>query len=231
MPLLKPLSWEIHETKLSTRADLPPAIDSAKWYLGVRSNVQISALENPTTQLGMNGQSRITNKLSYGITYAFDLGYRLNPKSNLEFSLILNNKKTQRYNDFYLGKYIEKSISLNYQSISIKYGRNLLPYSGISKSHLNLSLGLFGSYLYDVVELRNEEHFSWLSDGFLKFDVGANIGVNYSYSLFKSVHLNTGLYYANGVINIFKGIHRMPSNFFKTYTSSLGASLGVQYCF
>jgi hypothetical protein len=94
-----------------------------------------------------------------------------------------------------------------------------------------LNLGVYGSYASNVFEIRGNEEYKLFSEGIRKIDVGGTVRLNFTQRLFNSVHLTTGINYSNGALNIFKGVDLIPSHFYKTFTSSIGASVGLQYHF
>jgi hypothetical protein len=94
---------------------------------------------------------------------------------------------------------------------------------------MEASGGVYGSFRTDIAELWAGEERNFMSEGFKKFDLGLNTELNTVYTLNESVDLTMGLYASNGLINVFNGIDNIPANFYRTFTTSIGTSVGLRF--
>ncbi|MFT6281337.1 MAG: hypothetical protein ACJA0U_001464 [Salibacteraceae bacterium] len=196
------------------------------WSIGASVNMQRSNMLNAVSRRGLNNESHITNLSHTKIGFNLSVIRQLRNGGNLSATLLLNNKESQCYEDFAGASYIEKSLILNYQTLQLSYAQ---PVFNLGKSRLEASAGLFGSYRTSLEEKWDKEDRNVLANGFKKGNVGLHFGLDGVYSINKLVDLNLGVYYNNGIINIFKGTNEIPSHFLKTYTSSFGANIGLWY--
>jgi hypothetical protein len=196
------------------------------WSIGASVNMQRSNMLNAVSRRGLNNESPITNLSHTKIGFNLSVIRQLRNGGNLSAMLLLNNKESQCYEDFAGASYIEKSLILNYQTLQLSYAR---PLFNLGKSRLDASAGLFGSYRTSLEEKWDKEDRNVLANGFKKGNIGLHFGLDGVYSINKLVDLNVGVYYNNGIINIFKGTNEIPSHFLKTYTSSFGANIGLRY--
>jgi hypothetical protein len=196
------------------------------WSIGASVNLQRSNMLNAVSRRGLNNESPITNLSHTKIGFNLSVIRQLRNGGNISAMLLLNNKESQCYEDFAGASYIEKSLILNYQTLQLSYAR---PLFNLGKSRLEASAGLFGSYRTSLEEKWDKEDRNVLANGFKKGNIGLHFGLDGVYSINKLVDLNVGVYYNNGIINIFKGTNEIPSHFLKTYTSSFGANIGLRY--
>jgi hypothetical protein len=198
------------------------------WMFGVNTNLQYSNLLNPTHQMGLDSKSHI--KLIMGSCISYDLSAmrKLGPKSWLEAAVRLNDKKSQVYNDFIGSDYGKKSLLLNYQTVSLAYRHSFI--SNVSpRVGFEFSSGIYGSYLSSVKEYWGEEERFVLTEGFKPYDFGVQLGTEGVFSLNQSFDLTAGLDCSYGIMNVFHGIDKLPAYFYRTFTSSFGANVGIRY--
>lgn len=196
------------------------------WFVGASVNMQRSSMLNAISRRGMVNDSPITNISRTKIGLNLSVIRQLRSGANLEATLLINNQESQCYEGFSGVNYIEKSLILNYQTLQLSYAKPLVT---LGRSRLEASAGMFGSYRTSLEEKWEEEDRNILANGFKKANVGLRFGLDGVYSINQLLDLNVGVYYNNGVINIFKGTDDIPSRFLKTYTSSYGANIGLRY--
>ncbi len=231
---VQPLALSYDPQPVLTQLTIPgasrPHSGKGLWSISVAPRLQFSTLQNPTTTLGLDPKSRITNKLSCNTAFYVDASWQWSRRSELSLGLLFNDVKCQQYFDFQGSQYIKKEVCLNYQSISLMYRRAFIsPAAG--RFRMDASIGFYAGLLSDVHEEWDGEETSWLSPGFRKTDFGITAGLNATYRLNRHLGLTTGAYYRNGFVNIFEGVDLLPRDFYKTYTVSFGAQLGLRWYF
>jgi hypothetical protein len=217
---------------LYERSEENPKIKGSKrglWNVGGSVSFQHSTLYNPTTQRGNDQQSNIKNLSSSATSYNLSVGRRISNLGTVQATVTLNDKKSQNFMDFVGSQYLEKSLDLTYQSVNVSYSHSLFANQMKGRIGIEMSAGLFASYLSKIEEKWGDEERSLLSDGFKKFDLGGRIGIDGVYSLHPSLDMKLGLFYNNGFLNIFKGVDGIPAHFYRTITSSYGAAIGLRY--
>ncbi len=219
-----------NESHVNTGSTSRPS-SNGKWRFGVGVNNQISNLLNPITQQGIDKDSGIDLSISRNYSFDVSLERKIGRYGYLGVTARLNDQKTQKYRDFYGSEYIEKQLSLTYQSLFLNYSQAILTKHFNKRFGLELNSGVYVAHLGDVTEKWDNQNRYELTEGFRKFDLGAMLGVSGNLRLSKSFDLNAGVYYSNGVINVFKGVETMPSYFFRTFTSSFGGTVKVRYYF
>ena len=202
---------------------------SGLWFLGASCNYQLTNLYNPTTGLGLDSKSHVTNLHEANFSFDLSVFRTINTRSAIRLGLRLNDRKAQSYQDFKGTEYLEKNLALNYQTIAFSYHRSIAPKLLPQRIGIEFSSGLFASYLTSISERVNQQDEKLLSDGFRKYDFGINVGLHGVYKLSGPVHISIGVFYSNGLINVFRGVEKIPARFYQTYTSSYGASLGIRY--
>ncbi|MFT6921414.1 MAG: hypothetical protein ACJA1C_000408 [Crocinitomicaceae bacterium] len=196
------------------------------WSVGASINMQRSNMLNAVSLRGMSNESPITNISHTKIGLNLSVIRQLRSGANLEAKLLINNQESQCYEDFAGANYIEKSLVLNYQTLQLSYAHPLFT---LGKSRLEASAGIFGSYRTSLEEKWDKEDRNILANGFKKGNVGIRFGLDGVYSINQLLDFSIGVYYNNGIINVFKGTDDIPSHFLKTYTSSFGANIGLRY--
>ena len=201
----------------------------SKWSLGASVSSQHTSLLNPTTFRGMKNNSNITNQLSSFIVFNGSVARKLNNRSSMELTASINDRKSQKYLDFVGSKYIEKSLILNYQTLGLSYNYNLFPNLLRGRMAFEASGGIYGSIRTNISEQWAGEDRMYMTEGFKSYDLGLRTELNSVLAINERVHLETGLYYTNGMINIFDGVTGIPSHFYRTFTSAFGANIGLRY--
>lgn len=219
---------EIRNEEVSVRRNAPRSIQGP-WSIGLSANYQMTNLYNPVTRLGLDSKSHITNLYEGNFSFDVSVMRRISSRSAIRLGIRLNDRKAQSYQDFDNAQYLVKDLELNYQTIDFTYQRSLATNILPPRIGIELSSGLYVSYLTSINERVNQQDQKLLSDGFRNYDLGINIGLHGIYRFSRPVHLSFGVFYSNGLINVFEGVDKIPARFYQTYTSSYGASLGVRY--
>ena len=201
------------------------------WNVGLATSFQYSTLYNPTTQKGYNYKSSIKNIMGSSVSVDISAGRRISNHGFIQATLALNDKKSQRFMDFVGSEYMEKSLSMTYQTLHLSYHHSLFAKKLRGRLGVELSSGLYASYRTDIDETWGNEDRTVLRDGFSKFDFGGKIGLDGVYAFRPAIDFKLGLFYTNGFINVFNGVDDMPAHFYKSFTSSFGSTLGVRYNF
>ena len=199
------------------------------WSMGASASFQHSTLYNATNQRGNDQESNITNLSSSSISYNLTVGRRISNLGTIQATISLNDKKSQNFMDFVGSEYIKKSLGLTYQSMNISYNHSLFSNQLKGRIGIEMNTGIYAGYLTNIEEKWGDEDRSILGSGFKKFDLGGKVGIDGVYSLHPSLDMKLGLFYSNGFLNIFKGVEGIPAHFYRTVTSSYGASIGLRY--
>ncbi|MCJ8289178.1 MAG: hypothetical protein HRT58_08590 [Crocinitomicaceae bacterium] len=213
---------EYRNTENSTKSN-------GKWRFGVGVNNQFSYLLNPVTLQGIDKHSHIDLSLSLNFSYDFSIERKVGRLGYLGVTARFNDRKTQKYRDFGTSQYFEKQLSLNYKSLFLNYSRAILTKRFNNRFGLEINSGIYVSHLNDVTEKWDNQNRYEITEGFRQVDVGVTIGMNGVFRINKLFDASLGMYYSNGVINVFKGVDTMPSYFFRTFTSSFGGTVRVRY--
>ena len=199
------------------------------WTFGLNVNLQQSQFINSVTTQGFKKSSSITNILQSNLSYSLSAFKHLKNKRLMKFEATLNNTKSQSYKDFVEAKYIEKTINLYYQTLSISYVQPVLENIFNRKFGLEFSSGLFASVRTGIEEMWDKESRYIMTEGFKKYDLGISFGLDGVYKLNSYFDFTAGIFYNNGIVNIFNGIENIPAHFLKTYTTSFGGTAGIRY--
>jgi hypothetical protein len=204
-----------------------------KWAVGVKVNAHGSTLITPETSLALNSESSLQSAMGYSLSYGISGMYRFNYKNSIEADLLLNDKKTQRIQNYSNGNSVERRTDITYSTLSVSYKRNLLNSYRPSrrKFALNTVSGLYLSRKTELQERLNGAEVNILGSGFGSMDFGLNLGLDYSVDLTPSIQWNTGVKLQVGLINVFNGIDKVPASFFRTYTNSFGLTTSLSYRF
>lgn len=208
----------------------PHSVISASpyWLFGVGFNIQRSNLYNPTTLKGMNSASLITNQLGTSVSVDVSLARQIGNQSYIQGMLTFNDSKRQKYLDFVGADYIEKQLNLTYQTLTISYNRALFSHKLKGRFGLDFNSGIHAGYLVKKQELWASEERLGLVEGFRNFNAGVDFSLNGIVKLNQRYDMTTGVYYSNGLINVFKGTADIPADFYRTYTSSFGLNVGLR---
>lgn len=224
LEILEPLTVSSREFK-----ELP----KSKWGLGIKVNAHGSTLLTPETSIALNSESTVQNRIGYAISCGINATVQLNYKNSLEIDMMLNDRKTQIIRGYENGSSIERRTDIVYATASLSYKRNLLnPLNQFRRKFaMNTVSGLYVSRRAGLTESLNGLAIDDLSAGYKSFDVGLNIGVDYSVIVNSKLQWTTGLKYQIGMMNVFGGVDKVPASFFKTYTNSFGLTTALMYRF
>ncbi|MFO8234841.1 MAG: hypothetical protein R6U04_05510 [Bacteroidales bacterium] len=155
-------------------------------------------------------------------------GIELNDRLSFQVEGLLNNSNGQNYKEYLNGKFITNQINLNYSSIQlagrykfIKEGKN------IPVSH-NLVFGTYGSYLQNANQHINDEQQN-IRASYKNYDFGLLVGYEIDSRISQNLIFSSGVRLDPGLINIYSGSEELPSEFNKTYTTSLSLQLSLKY--
>lgn len=200
-----------------------------RWILAGSTLYQHSNLYNETTRMGFARTSHISNESKPNFSVDLALMRKLNTRSLLSLGVRINDVKGQTYLDFEGAEYLSKRLICTYQTVLLNYHHSLLRPGKTSRINLELSGGFYGSYRSGISESVGMEDRHFLSPGIRKFDVGLQCGIQSVFQITEPIQLTLGTYYTNGLINIFKGVDKVPANFYTSFTASYGLSLGLRY--
>jgi hypothetical protein len=200
-----------------------------KWLIAASAVYQYSNLYNETTRMGHVSTSHIRNESKPNFSVNVGLLRLLTPRSSLSMEFKLNDVKGQTYQDFEGADYLTKSLVCTYQTIGVNYHRTLNGLRNTSRLNLEASAGVYGSYRSNITETVGAEDRQFLSPGMRKYDLGLQCALQGVFKFSEPVHLTFGTYYTNGLINIFKGVEKVPANFYTSFTASYGLTLGLRY--
>ena len=142
---------------------------------------------------------------------------------------MMNDRKSFSVFDLANSNALRRSTEFSFITASGLYKRNVLKSIGSEKQQLNAGLGLFGSVRTQIHERSDNPNFLSFIDNYKKYDVGLNLGVDYSFDITKRIRLFTGLQYQLGVINLFNGANKVPASSYNTRTSALGFNVAAYY--
>jgi hypothetical protein len=211
----------------------PRLISSKKWGIGPKINFHGTTLLTPQTSLALNSAAKSQNPLGLNVSFGLTGIYEMNQKNTLEVDLMFNDRKSQRIKDYTDGSFVERRTDFLYTTASLSYKRNLLNPKGNAKfpKKLNLTSGVYGSYRMNIAEFLDNKEITYFQEGYRSYDLGVNIGFDYSVRLSSKFQWNTGVKYQIGLVNIFAGIDKVPASFFRSYTQSVGATTSILFRF
>lgn len=208
---------------------VPRPFNLPKWIFGASAVYQHSHLYNETTRMGFAHTSHIKNDSDPSFSLDLALMKPLSKHSLISVRLRINDVKGQGHYDLLGAEYVEKKLTCTYQSLSLNYHRSLLRSTIASRASLEISAGFYGSYRTNIQESIDQEDRVFLSPGIRKYDFGLQCGLQSVFRVSKPLHITLGAYYTNGIMNIFKGVEKVPANFYTSFTASYGLSLGLRY--
>tara|TARA_Y100000385_G_C13097234_1_gene642124 strand:- start:522 stop:1763 length:1242 start_codon:yes stop_codon:yes gene_type:complete len=205
----------------------------SKFALGVKINAHGSTLLTPQTRLALNSESSVQSHLGVNVSFGVTGRYAFNNKNAISFDFMVDDRKTQIIENYSAGSLVERRTDLTYTSLSASYQRNVFNPQHVRKNAhaLYVGIGVFGSYRTSLLELLNQEVVNNYEEGYRKFDMGTDFGVDYSVNLTNRIEWSAGLKYQLGLMNVFKGVDKVPASFLNTYTSSFGLTSSFKYRF
>jgi hypothetical protein len=203
-------------------------IDQKGWYIGGGATIQKTSLLNPITQRSLSKTSSLNTKVSMNIGAHLNAYNQFNNRSALSATIFLNNKKIQQYELFENQELTTGKMELNYLLLGVNYHRRLKHFSNKSMG-ISSIVGLFTGINTGISEVVNTKDVVIFQNGFRKFDAGITAGYELNYSLSPKLMFYSDIVYQIGLINIFRGTDKIPSDFFHTQTSSLYLNLGLRF--
>jgi hypothetical protein len=184
---------------------------------------------NQDTYNGLNKNELNSTRPYYDFSYGIIAGWNISDKIGLDIRINFVNIIGQKYNEYRQGKYVPRSIEINYNTntflMSYKQAFYLTPkilssrnyLIGLNYGRLNKSEQIVNGKSEDISNLYNDKNIS------------IDIGYQYDMYLFNHFVISTGIDVNYGLINIWKGNDFLPSNFNDTRTGSIGFFISAKY--
>ncbi|WP_291856395.1 PorT family protein [Marinilabilia sp.] len=164
--------------------------------------------------------TRPTFKQNYGISVAGTLTERWEVIG--QFSM--DRQNGQHYKEYYQGKYVSNNIDLEYTDLALK-----ARYRPFRKT-LNhaFSAGIYTGFLNNARQFIGSETFNISSD-YANTDFGLTAGYEYFAPLTDKITLAAGVFYRQGLKNVFTGNKQISSNLNHSTNTSFNFTLSVGY--
>lgn len=190
-----------------------------------------SWLLNNDTYDGFTKNNLNQTSLSFGNAYAVLLGYDLSNKYSLQTEWSINNKQEQNYVRYNEGKQIQKNIEINYThfNLLVKKKETRFLFSNRMPVSLNYIAGIQYGHIKSVFRTFNDKT-RLITDRYRKNNYSLVLGVEYQFSVKQLFVISTGLRTDIGLRNIYAGNGIVPASFNRTYNSSIGLNIGINYC-
>lgn len=203
----------------------------SKWGIGVTGKIYNGGLINPVSLMAREN-SNVTQKRSIEFSYGVRVSRQLTSRSAVQFDFSMNDNRSH----VYIRKDNENGLNetkFNFASVGISSVNSFRIASERSKRKQSIDLvtGIFLSHRYAASERHNNVDVDFLKSGYKRYNFGVNTGLEYSIELNKHFKWSSGLSYRAGLINLFNGVKKVPSDFYKTHSYSLGISSSVVYLF
>lgn len=204
---------------------------SSKWGVGVSGKVYNGGLINPVSLMARDN-SNVDQQRAIEFSYGIRVSRRLSSRSAIQLDFSMNDNRSH----IYARKDNNNGLSetkLNFASIGISSVNSLRIASEKSKrkQSIDLATGIFLSHRYAASERQNNVEVDFLKSGYKRYNFGVNTGLEYSIELNNHFKWSTGLSYRAGLINLFDGVKKVPSDFYKTHSYSFGVSSTIVYLF
>lgn len=202
-------------------------VPRGSWYVGPRVNFQFSSLLNPLTSEAFSS-SKHENQLIYSTSYGLSAVREFRRGHAIGINAIAGDRKAQLVRDTE-AQGTEHVTELMYSTLSIEYRKNMIQPKAHRKNRMgvNLIAGVFGSYRMSFSEM--DPIFMFGEDGYKSYDIGATFGADYYLNIGKRWRWFVGANYQIGATNIFKGVKKVPSNFYRTHTTAISGTTGLQF--
>lgn len=190
-----------------------------------------SWLLNNDTYDGFNKNNLNQTNLSFGNAYAVLLGYDLSNKYTLQTEWSINNKQEQNYVRYNEGKQMQKKIEINYThfNLLVKKKEMRFLFSNRIPISLNYIAGIQYGHIKSVSKTFNDKT-RLITDRYRKNNYSLVFGVEYQFSVKQLFVISAGLRTDIGIRNIYAGNGIIPASFNRTYNSSIGLNIGINYC-
>ncbi|MDP1745683.1 MAG: hypothetical protein Q8L90_08905 [Bacteroidota bacterium] len=190
-----------------------------------------SWLLNNDTYDGFNKNNLNQTNLSFGNAYALLIGYDLSNKYTLQTEWSINNKQEQNYVRYNEGKQMQKKIEINYThfNLLVKKKEMRFLFSNRIPVSLNYIAGIQYGHIKSVFRTFNDKT-RLITDRYRKNNYSLVLGVEYQFSVKQLCVISAGLRTDIGLLNIYAGNGTIPASFNRTYNSSIGLNIGINYC-
>lgn len=198
----------------------------SKITISARGEIANTWLLSPKTKEAFDPQeltaTRPTFKQNYGISIAGTLTERWEVIGQFSFS----RQNGQHYKEYYQGKYVSNNIDLEYTDIALK-----ARYRPFRKA-LNhaFSAGLYTGILNNASQFIGSETIDISSD-YTKIDYGLIAGYQYFAPITDKITLAAGVFYRQGLKNVFAGNNLISSNLNQSANTSFNFTISVGYTF
>lgn len=209
---------------------LPKEGDVKNLIIGTTFIYSNSWLFNNDTYEGFSKNNLNQTNLSFGNSYAVLLGYDLSNYSTVQAEWSINNKQEQDYVRYYEGKQVQKKIIINYTyfDLLLKKKEPKLVFKKRIPVSLNYIAGIQYSYLKSVSRMINGNTRS-VKNRYRKDNYSLVVGVEYQLTVKHLWVISSGLRADIGLRNIYAGNGVTPASFNRTYNSSIGLNVGINY--
>ncbi|MFP4018951.1 MAG: outer membrane beta-barrel protein [Bacteroidales bacterium] len=199
-----------------------------EYFVGTSGNFTNSWLLSNKTMNSIRNSPYSSANPQRNNSFSLFGGVNLNERLSLQLEALIEKSNGQNYKEYLNGKFINNQIQLNYSALQlagkykfIKEGKN------IPVSH-NLVFGVYASYLNNANQSINDEEEN-IRNRYKNYDLGALFGYEIDSKLSHNLILSTGVRIDPGLINIYTGSEDIPSEFNKTYTTSLSLQVSLKY--
>ena len=193
------------------------------WFIGPTFIVGSSELLNP---LSFREDAVTSNNLD--VTWGISGSRRFN-KNVLTTDLLFSDTKSQMAS---LNSE-EVTTSLNYVTAALQYERVAPIFKSAKKlrPELNLGGGVFGSILTNSTISSNQSNSYYSEFSYRNFDVGGVLTAGASVQIGESFRVGVNARVQSGVVNLFEGREKVPSNLFRTQSMATGIQSKLNYRF
>lgn len=209
---------------------LPNEGYSKSLIIGTAFTYSNSWLFNNDTYDGFNKNNLNQTNLSFGNSYAVLLGYDLSNNYTIQSEWSINNKQEQDYVRYIEGKQVHKKIIINYTyfDLLIKKKEARFAFKNRIPASFNYLAGIQYSYIKSISRTINGNTRS-VKNRYRKDNYGLVLGVEYQLTIKHLWIISSGLRADIGMRNIYAGNSVTPASFNRTYNSSIGLNVGINY--
>ena len=187
-------------------------------------------LLNNDTYSGLKAGTLNKTIFSFGKSYNVLVGYNISNSFCLQAEWVINNTHNQNYIDYEKGHRISKDLKVDYTQLNvlIKKKHRVDYFKNKLHTSFNYIAGLNYSYVKTFTQQTNETINS-VKNEYQKNQYGLILGLEYQIFIRRVWIISSGIRTNMGLQNIYKGDGYLPSDFNKTYDSSLGLNVGISY--
>jgi len=190
---------------------------------GVYASLSNTWVMNNKTISGLRADELVSTQASYGKDFGLFYMQPLNQKLTIRGEYLFYSQASQNYNEYYNGRYVSSTISMQYQQLNI-----LLHWQPTKQNFRHtLYIGGYGGYLYQASQQIGDEEISLLPE-YRRFDYGILAGYWYQLpALQQKMPLALGLRVKYGLPNVFQGNESIPANFATTRNLAFQVTFSV----